>query len=76
MKRDYKDKILHEILELKNPLIIHQVLWFLGGLHHGDETINCHVAKNVGGKIIAELIGRQFINIKMKRSDSVRSFAQ
>ena len=29
IKKDYKDKILHEILELKNPLIMHQVLWFL-----------------------------------------------
>ena len=29
IKQDYKDKILQEILELKNPLIMHQVLWFL-----------------------------------------------
>ena len=28
IKRDSKDKILQEILELKNPLIMHQVLWF------------------------------------------------
>ena len=41
----------------------------------GDEMINCHVAKNVDEKIIAQLIGRQFINIKMKRSDNVRSLA-
>ena len=29
IKRDYKDKIQQEILELKNSLIMHQVLWFL-----------------------------------------------
>ena len=29
IKRDYKDKILQEILELKISLIMHQVLWFL-----------------------------------------------
>ena len=41
----------------------------------GDETINCHVAKNVGEKIIAQLTGRQIMNFKMKRSDSVRPLA-
>ena len=29
----------------------------------------------VQDKVIAQLIGRQFINIKMKRSDNVRSLA-
>ena len=38
----------------------------------GDETINCHVAKNACEKIIAQLTGRQFINIKMKKSDNVQ----
>ena len=47
----------------------------LGTAITDDETIICHVAKNVGEKIIAQLIGRQFINIKMKRSDNVRSLA-
>ena len=41
----------------------------------GDETINCHVAKDVDEKIIALLIGRQIIIIKMKRSGNVRSLA-
>ena len=41
----------------------------------GDETINCHVAKDVGEKIIAQLIGRQIIIIKMERSGNVRSLA-
>ena len=38
----------------------------------GDETINYHVVKNVDEKIFSQLIGRQFINIKMKRSENVR----
>ena len=37
-----------------------------------DETINCHMAKNVGEKTITQLTGRQFINIKMKKSDNVQ----
>ena len=41
----------------------------------GDETISSHVAKNASEKKIAQLIGRRFINIKMKRSDNVRSLA-
>ena len=41
----------------------------------GDETIICHMAKEMGGKVIAQLNGKQFINIKMKRSDHVRSLA-
>ena len=40
-----------------------------------DETINYHAGKDVGEKIIAQFIGRQFINIKIKRSDNVRSIA-
>ena len=40
-----------------------------------DETINCHMAKNVGEKTITQLTGRQFINIKMIGSDNVRSLA-
>ena len=47
----------------------------LGTAITGDETINCHMAKNVGEKIFSQLIGRQFINIKMKRSDNVCSLA-
>ena len=31
------------------------------------------MAKEVGQKIIAQLTGRQFINIKMKKNDNVRS---
>ena len=41
----------------------------------GDETINCHVDKDVDEKIIAQLIGRQFINFKIQRCDNVRSLA-
>ena len=40
-----------------------------------DETINYHMAKKVGLKIIARLIKRQFLNIKMKRSDNVLALA-
>ena len=41
----------------------------------GDETINCHVDKDVDEKIIAQLNEREFINIKMKRSKNVLSLA-
>ena len=37
----------------------------------GDETFKFHLAKNVEEKVIAQLIVRQFINIKMKRSDNI-----
>lgn len=77
MERDNRDvKILQEMLELKNPFTnTSSFVVSLGTGITGDETINCHMAKEVGETIIAELIGRQFINIKMKRSDSVRSLA-
>ena len=38
-----------------------------------DETINCHMTKEIGEMIVAQLIGRQLLNIKMKKSNNVRS---
>ena len=77
IKRDYKDvKILQEILEQKNPF--NNASSFVISLGTGitsDETINCHIAQEVDENIIAQLIRRQFLNIKMKRSDNVRSLA-
>ena len=46
----------------------------LGNGIAADGAINCHVAKDADEKVIS-LIGRKFINIKMKISEYVRSFA-
>ena len=65
IKRDYKDvKILQEILQIKNSF--KNASSFVVSLGTGitsDEMMNCHMAKEVGEKIIAQLIGKQFINI-------------
>ena len=65
------------MLELKNPFNNASSFVVSPGTGiTGDDTINCHMAKEIVEKIIAHLIGRQFINIKMKKkSDNVCSFA-
>ena len=61
---------------VENPFIKASI--FMASVGTGitsDETINCYMAKEVGEKIIAQLIGRYFLNIKMKRTDNVHSLA-
>src|ERR1700761_4076303 len=42
---------------------------------NGTDLINCHVSKEIGEKIMAQFVGKKFGDIKMKRSDNVRSLA-
>ena len=39
----------------------------------GDETLNCHMAQEIGAAAIAKTVGNNFDSIKFKRKDAVLS---
>lgn len=77
IKRDDGDiQKLQERLEMRNPFLnTSSVVVSLGTGITGNDFINCHMAKEVGENVLAQLIGKRFMDIKMKRSDNVRSLA-
>lgn len=77
IKRDSCDIMkLQQWLELNNPFNVTMTVPIsLGTGITGTNLINCHMAKEVGRHIMTQIVGKTFDEIKLKRSDNVRSLA-
>lgn len=74
VKRDEQDvEKLSSWLETHDPFSsTTKVVVSVGSGVIGNESINCHLAKEVGSNRLKLLVGHQFKDIKLKRCDNIR----